>query len=159
MCKPARGAKFTRTTLAKAHELQGRYDQLGASAYQAVRNPLPMHKLVLTVLPTLPLPSSQITVDREIKTTALGRSFIRHQTATDSAYDALGREFYEQNALSVDEVVAKLQAKGYIVRHGTVAMALNNGRWNANVQSMRFNRDSQTGMRKNVSFARYFVAA
>lgn len=117
-----------------------------------------MHQLVLTVLPTLPLPSDIIPVHKATRITALGKSFVKHSDDKAYAIDALGHDYWESKALSVDEIVAKLTAKGFIVRKGTVAMALNAGRYSAGVASFRCNKTNVTELRGS-SYCRYFIAA
>lgn len=147
--------------MAKAKELQKRYDALGASPYQSVRNPMPMHQLVLTVLPTLPDPSSMVDAKQTTRISAFGKSFLAAQTVKVNAYDTLGYDFYKQHGLTVDEIVAKLQSQGFIVRRGTVAVALNVARWNGKAHSMRFVRRpaNPLSIRSNTSYCRYFAIA
>lgn len=153
-----KSSRYLRNTMTKATALQGRYNALGASPYQNVRNPMPMHQLVLTVLPTLPLPSAVIPVHKATRITALGKSFVKHSDDKAYAIDALGHSYWEGKALSVDEIVAKLQAKGFIVQRGTVAMALNSGRYSAGVASIRCQKTNVTDLRGS-SYCRYFLAA
>ena len=151
-----RGTQFIATTMAKANEVQTRYDKLGSPWTQNVRNPLPMPQLILSVLPTLPAPNSVIEVRKETKLTALGKSFVKVSDDKAYAHDILGHSHWEQNALTVDEVVEALRQKGFFALRGTVAMALNSGRYNANVQSMRFTKASGG---RGSSYCRYFLAA
>jgi hypothetical protein len=151
-----RGTQFVGTTMALANQVQSRYDKLGSPWTQNVRNPLPMPQLVLSALPTLPEPHSVIEVRKETKLTALGKSFVKVSDDKEYAIDILGHSHWEENALTVDEVVEALQKKGFFALRGTVAMALNSARFNGGVRSVRCTKP--TGGRGS-SYCRYFLAA
>ena len=150
-----KNSKFLRNTMAKALTLQAHYNHLGASSYQSVRNPIPMHQLVLTVLPKLPALNSTIEVKKETKMTALGKSFIKTTTGKGFALDVLGLEYWKEHSISADDIVTKLRVKGFIARRSTVVSALSRAR-NNGAQVLRFN-ESREG--KTVSLAKYFIAA
>lgn len=157
-------SKYLKDTMDLAHELQFRYNILGAPQTQNVRNPMPMHQLVLTVLPTLPDPSAIVEAKQIIKTTVLGKSFLKTQTVKVNAYDTLGRAYYNTHGLSVDEIMGILEAKGFIAHRSSVTMALNSARWNNKAQSMRFtkprtSKEIMLGIRRNTSYCRYFAIA
>jgi hypothetical protein len=159
-----RGKQFVTTTMAKAHEVQIRYNTLGAPWTQNVRNPLPMPQLILAVLPVLPASHSVIPVRKTTRLTALGKSFTSHVDGKMFAIDVLGNDYYKANALTVDEVCEALRKQGFIAHRGTVAMALNWGRHGGKVESMRFTKPRTAeeiglGTRRNTSYCRYFVAA
>jgi hypothetical protein len=74
-------------------KLQALHDEMGASAYQNVRNPIPMRKLVTMVLPTIKKPTTNPKVF--------------------------------SHALTVNGVVDKLKAMGFLANRGGVACHLN----------------------------------
>lgn len=151
-----RGTQFVGTTMALANQVQSRYNKLGSPWTQNVRNPLPMPQLILSVLPTLPAPNAVIEVRKETKLTALGKSFIKVSDDKAFAQDVLGRDHWEQTAVTVDEVVEALQKKGFFALRGTVAMALNSAKYGHNVQTMRFTKPEGG---RGSSYCRYFIAA
>lgn len=148
------GAYLART-MRRASDVQSRYFALGAPWTQNVRNPLPMHQLVLTALPVLPSPNAVIPVKKTIRTTALGKTSVRHIEEKQYAFDALGIEHYESKGVSVDDVVQKLRAKGFIAMRGTVAMALNQAAHNGVVESIQ-SRKVEGKLGRPTS--RYFVS-
>lgn len=151
-----RGKQFVATTMALANTVQSRYTKLGSPWTQNVRNPLPMPQLILSVLPTLPAPNSVIEVRKETKLTALGKSFVKHSDDKMYAHDVLGHSHWEENALTVDEVVEALRKKGFFALRGTVAMALNSARYVGGVESIRCQKPEGG---RGSSYCRYFLAA
>lgn len=155
--------QYLRHTLTQAQSLQARYDALGAAGTQAVRNPMPMHKLVLSVLPILPDPASCITVETKTTATIAGKKLVSKRNETRIAGMVLPKSTWENNGMTVDEVLTAIQAKGFIARRSTVAMTLNTLRFGTKspeqVQSMRFTRPitDPNGPRENTSYCRYFV--
>lgn len=114
-------------TMQMARAVQARYDGMKVASTQRVRNPIPMHTLILTVLPTMPLPDDVITVKSKITTTALGRKFTRTMNERKFAGDALGNEFWN-HAMTASEVCDALAAKGFIVNPQTVRQMLSNAK-------------------------------
>jgi len=144
-----------RNTMIKAQELQASYDRLGAKSTQNVRNPIPMRKLILTVLPTLPAPTDKILVEYTANLTTLGKRFNDTVRVNVPAHEVLGgHKFWEENALSVDDVMTRLQAQGFIVNRGSVAMTLSVGKYRSHVNSVQF-QSVQGIMGRPIS--RYFV--
>lgn len=147
---------YVARTMDKANTVQERYQAIGSPWTQNIRNPLPMHTLVLAALPVLPDPHAVIPVKKTIKTQAAGKTSVKVVEEKDYAINALGQSHYEQKGMSVDDVVTKLREKGFIAVRGTVAMALSQGRYFANIKSVQSTRPEG---RKGRPTSRYFVAS
>lgn len=146
---------YFKDTMEKAQDLQGRYTRLKVKGTQNVRNPIPMRKLILTVLPTLPAPEDKIPVTYTANLTAFGKRFNDTFKVQAPAHEVLGGyKFWKENALSVDDVMTRIQAQGFIVNRGTVAMALSVGRYRSRVGSVLFAR---TDGRRGRGVSRYFI--
>jgi len=135
--------------MAQAKNLQQRYTYIGAAKTQNVRNPLPMHQLVLEVLPSLPVPTAIVDTKIRTKLTIAGRQFVKQVNAKSFAKDVLPPDFWKKNAVTAQEIVENLQSRGFIANIGSVRNALQ-----GQAKSMRFNRDED-----NKSYSRYFIEA
>jgi hypothetical protein len=140
---------FITRTMSRVAEVQQRYQAMGAPSTQNVRNPLPMHILVASVLPVLPHPKDLIPCDvsAEIK----GKP--RQLKMDLPAELALGDGYWQKKAMTVDDVVDTLRAKGFIAMRGTVAMALSQ----TNGTVVHSVAGKPTGNRGRAQ-SRYFVA-
>lgn len=127
---------YLRNTMRKARVLQGRYNALGASSYQSVRNPLAMRELVLTVLPVLPNPLAIVSVKRQTRLTIAGKTYIKNEIAREFARDAMPADAWQKKGLTVEQVMAKLESKGYIVNLGNVACGIQLARQAGHVASV-----------------------
>lgn len=144
--------RYVKNTMEKAREVQARYAALGAPSTQNVRNPIPMHQLIFTVLPVLPKPNDW--VRGEIHFTVNGKDFISKNHLVNTHENLLGKEFYRTNGVSVDEVVARLQAKGFMVTRGNVAVTLTIAKMRGKIQSVQLARlDGQMGKPQSRYFA------
>lgn len=117
--------QFAKDTMTKAKDVQKRYNLMGAPGTQNVRNPFPMKTLVAKRLPHLVGPDSKIRIVRSAYLTDSGKAFLQglpNDTAT--AREVLPKSYWETSAISVQEMTAKLQSEGFIVKPGAVAMAL-----------------------------------
>ncbi len=114
-----------------------------------------MYALVLSVLPVLPHPAQVIQVEKTMRVSAMGRSYLRTVESNEFASNALGNNFWDKHAFSVDDVVKALEKKGFIVNHvGTVAMALNAAKYRGNVRAVRCTKPEGG---RGSSYCRYFV--
>lgn len=134
-----RSPSYLRNTLRQAHALQARYTALGAARTQNVRNPLPMRKLVVSVLPVLPDLDAIVKVQTVTVCKFNGRTFTRKTNGHAYARDIVPLDQWRKAGKSVLDVMGDLEAKGFIVRNqGTVACALSQAlgsRW-SKVQSI-----------------------
>lgn len=115
-------SKTIKNTMKRAKDLQQRYKKMGAPGTQNVRNPLPMRLLVLEVLPMLPLPYDRM-AKRAIKLTSLGKKFAKGQK-TISALRLFGKQFWEDQSLTTEEIVNELRNKGFITNDRSVKCAI-----------------------------------
>lgn len=149
---------YVRETMAQARSLQSRYNRLGASGTQNVRNPIPMKDLVLTVLPTIPAPDANITVTRTVTAIIKGKTYRKRVKSTAVAGEVLPVEMWEKTP-TAEEVTAALQAKGFFANLGTVRASLNAAHYRSGVASMRFVRPTGNPAQPNTSYCRYFIPA
>ena len=106
-----KSSKYLGSTLAVARGLGAMYSNLGASSYQQVRNPFPMRELVKSVLPSMSAPPPDIQPWEE--------GFTHGNTI-----NALKR--WKSKARTVEQIMADLRARGFIVNKPGVIMALCN---------------------------------
>ena len=116
--------KKLNTALTFANATRQAYRAVKAPSTQNVRNPFPMHVLVRQVLTTLPNGDEPIMVKKTTRFTYQGKRFCKYQVVNVPAHEVLGSNFYQDNGDSINYVVAKLRAKGFIANRGTVAQAL-----------------------------------
>jgi hypothetical protein len=148
--------QFLRKTLRHASALQARYKALGAPSTQNIRNPLPMHKLVLGVLNKLPDPNQIVPVTIDTRFTFHGKQFVVQSKGFEYAKDILPRAQWEKKGKTVQSVVADLQRLGYIVaKPSTVAMALSKGARHDKIASVRH---STPGGGRGNTRSLYFIA-
>jgi hypothetical protein len=146
---------FMRQTMDDAQNLQDRYNQLGAAGTQAIRNPLPMHALILTVIPSLPAPIAILDTQVRTKMTIAGRDFIKKVNAKAFAKDVLPADYWIKKAVSIDEIMATLKERGFIVNRGGIATAI---LLNGNLQSIHLKKQVKAGHdRRGCSYKRYFL--
>jgi len=144
--------KTLKATLAKAQDLQRRYRKMGAPHTQNVRNPYPMHILVASILPELPDRGDSFTV--KAKLTAFGKKFTKHVEVT--AEDALGHDFWDKRALTVEQVCDTLRSAGFLAKEITVRQTLSNLRresW-THVESTTSRKHAGMGRPKSLYFVR-----
>ncbi len=122
--KLQKSSKYIKNTMAKAAEVQARYNEIGAPSTQRVRNPIPMHKLVLSVLPTLLNPDELVPVEKKVTITVMGQKFVKKVKGTESVCEVLGDDYYRNKGMTVNEVQLKLCQMGFIATRDTVAVAL-----------------------------------
>ena len=150
--------QFSQGTMTLAKDLQKRYNVMGAPGTQNVRNPFPMKTLVAQQLPHLEGPDSKIRVTRLAYLTKNGEKFF--QGLPDEsilAREVLSPAYWEKNAVSVQEMTAKLQSQGYIVKPGAVAMALSTlAHETGMVGKMRFHHYVGSKSRGQWAYKRYF---
>lgn len=148
--------KFLHQTLRQAKALQARYTALGAASTQNIRNPLPMHKLVLGVLHQLPDPNTVVPVVTETRFTFHGKQYIKKAKGFEYARDIMPRSQWEKKGRTVSAIVADLERLGYIVRNpSTVAVALSQGANRHKIASVRqARRTGQRGTPRSL----YFIA-
>ena len=117
--------KDLRSALRKAHKLQAKYNALGSPSTQRVRNPFPMHVLAATVLPVLPNPNSIIPVTLNFSFTFQGKKFVKREMSQEYARDIIDSTVWTKAARSPRQVMADLQAMGYLVgSQGSVTQSL-----------------------------------
>lgn len=119
-------SRYLQETMKKASDLQTRYTALGAPKTQNVRNPLPLHKLVLTVIPTLPKKEVEFVTFKPRTVMAFGKLVTVTPSACVSASEALGTNFRETGSKSAAQIVNDLRAKGFIVNALSVRQTLTN---------------------------------
>lgn len=147
--------QYLRQTLRHAKALQARYDALGAPKTQNVRNPLPMRKLVVSVLPVLP--NLDAIVDTQTVTTCKfnGRTFTLKTKGKAYARDVVPLDQWKKNGMSVQDVMDDLEGRGYLVRSEiTVRCMLSqalNDRW-SKVQAVS-ERQGRTGRPRKLYFS------
>ena len=110
--------------LALANAAQVDYEKLDAPRTQNVRNPLPMHTLIESVLPRLPAPDDLIKGEARVKVTVLGRQILTYVPVNLPARDILGDDYLETEGMTIDDIVYFLRKEGYIAKRTTVAMTL-----------------------------------
>jgi hypothetical protein len=111
--------------------------------------------LVLQVLPVLYHPGEIVTAKQIIRTTVKDLSVVKEKTIRINAFEALGSEYWEQNGMSIKEVMAVLKKQGFIANKPNVASALNSNRTH-NIKSMRFFRPVNNSIGNRISHCRYF---
>lgn len=131
--------QYLRSTLRQAKALQARYTALGAASTQNIRNPLPMRKLVVSVLPVLPDLDAIVNVKTVTTCKFNGRTFTRKVNGKAYARDVVPLDQWRKCGMSVLDVMGDLERRGFIVRNqGTVACMLSQAlgsRW-SKVQSV-----------------------
>jgi hypothetical protein len=113
-------------TMRAARKLQAQYNDLGAASTQRVRNPISMPNLVKLVLPkagqTIQANPIVLTPDARV---LLGSTVVK-------AIEAFNRKVTKANSkrrgLTVRQVVAKLESKGFIAPFQHVAQTLSNAK-------------------------------
>ena len=147
-------SKAMKATLVKATDLQARYRKMGAPHTQNVRNPFPLHMLVLSVLPALPAPDD--TVHAKAKVSAFGKSFLR--TISMSAEELLGKYYWDNYAMTTKQVCNTLRSQGFIVNDQTVRQILsklNTNHWSpGKVDSTSSRQRPGLGRPKTLYFVR-----
>ncbi len=120
-----RSQNYLTRTMKHAKALQARYDALGASRTQAIRNPMPMHALVQTVLP-----KSKAVQANPVTLTPFARQMLGPKVvAAIERYNAkVSNTPSRLTGLTVNQVVEELEAKGYIVNRQHVAQSLSNAK-------------------------------
>ena len=113
-----------RNTLRDARSLQAQYSVMGAPSTQNIRNPLPLHELILIVLPELPHPNGCISVERKLKFTVGGKTFIKKQMTVETVKSLVPASTFKNNGRTAAEVIQDLQNMGYIVHPPSVTAAL-----------------------------------
>jgi hypothetical protein len=115
---------------------------------------MPLHKLVLTVLPVLPDPQTIVSVTRETKFTFQGRTFTKREKGHEYARDIVPHAQWQKHGKSVDDVIGDLERKGFIVRsRGSVAQTLINARIDGAIEAVKQPRYGQQGRSRNLYFA------
>lgn len=122
--KLQKSSKYIKNTMAKAAEVQARYNEIGAPSTQRVRNPIPMHKLVLSVLPVLLNPEVMVPVEKKVTLTVTGKKFVKTIQDMEPLGKVLGDDYYLHIGMTVNEVQLKLCQMGFIATRSTVALAL-----------------------------------
>ena len=97
---------------------------MGAPSTQNVRNLLPLHELVLIVLPELPDPNGCIPVERKLKFTVGGKTFIKKQMTVEPVKNLVPASTFKSGGRTAAEVIQDLQSMGYIVHPPSVTAAL-----------------------------------
>ena len=69
--------QYLRQTMGSAYTLQVRYDNLGASGRQAIRNPIPLHKLIAGALPSTP---QKAMTAADVTSALISKGFIARQS-------------------------------------------------------------------------------
>lgn len=118
----------------QAKALQLRYDALGASHTQNIRNPIPMRRLVVSVLPVLPSLNTIVETETVTKIKFNGKTFTRKTKGKAYARDVMPPEDWKKYGMTAEEVINDLQDRGFIVRskntvHCMLSQALK-FRWN-----------------------------
>ena len=114
-----------RSTLRKAKSLQHKYNILKSPSTQNIRNPFPMHQLVEMALPVLPDPNSIIPVTLNFSFTFHGKKYVKREMSNEFARDIIDHTAWTKAARTPRQVMADLQAMGYIVNsQATVASSL-----------------------------------
>ena len=116
--------QYLRQTLRHAKALQARYDALGAPRTQNIRNPLPMRKLVVSVLPVLP--DLDAIVDTETVTTCKfnGKTFTRKTKSKAYARDVVPLDQWKKHGMTVQDVMSDLEQRGFLVRSETTVRCM-----------------------------------
>lgn len=146
--------QYLRSTLRQAHALQQRYHALGAPTTQNIRNPLPIHRLVLEVLPVLPDPETIVPVVTETRFTFKGKTFTKREKGYQYAKDIVPQTQWQKHGKTVEDVMGDLERKGFIVRSRvSVAMALSQARVSGAIESVRQPRNGKRGKPRSLYFA------
>jgi hypothetical protein len=148
--------QYLRRTLRQAHALQARYTALGAPSTQNIRNPLPMRKLVVSVLPVLPDLDAIVNVQTTTKCKFNGRTFTRKTNGKAYARDIVPLDQWRKNGMTVDDVMGDLERRGFIVRSATTVRCMLSqalgSRW-SNVQSVSQPNGTGRGRPRKLYFA------
>ena len=106
---------YFKSALQSAHATQFRYNLLGAAPTQNVRNPIPFREIIPMCLPKLP--TSYIVFAGTITAKAYGKTVKVYAKTSVDAETFLGENHLSRHALSFDEVLAKIQQRGYLVNN------------------------------------------
>jgi hypothetical protein len=139
----------------KARDLQVEYNMLNSPATQRVRNPFPMWKLVLNILPRLSDPFARIPIQETVTVIALGNVITQKKnTQHRPAWRVMDKNYWETNALTVSEIVERLQSRGFAANRGAVHLALVHNRYSYNVKSFASRERSNA---KGKPYSKYFL--
>jgi hypothetical protein len=105
-----------------------------------------MHSLIKTVLPVIPNEHSLIETEVTTKSKVLGKYKVFKKKVKMFAKDIYPDNFWEQKALSVNEIVYELRRKGFLASYSNVRNALKD-----QACSSRFVN------KKGWSYCRYFI--
>jgi hypothetical protein len=116
--------KYLKKTLTMAQKLQARYNNLNATGTQRVRNPFPMHQLVMEAIPTLVNPNEFVDFTGTVTAKFHGKTIKREITHTVLARHILGDDYIEKSALTIIDLVDTIKSKGYHANAGLVSSAI-----------------------------------
>ena len=142
--------QYIQSTMEQAHALQARYSNLKSPGTQNVRNPFPMWQLVQTVLPTIPHPLDNVNAKVRVKFTVFGKKMVKTETKKLLAKDSLPANYWEKHALSVSDIITKLEDDGFICNPPSVRIAL------ASVGATAFRSKNKTG-KKGAPLCKYYL--
>ena len=108
-------SEYLDKTLKAARKLQARYNNLNSPGSQRVRNPYPMHQLVMNSLPVVPDPNA--VVEGVITQTFLvnGKKHITNTRTFTTMNELLGVGYIAKVALTKYDLDIQLREKGYTV--------------------------------------------
>lgn len=108
--------------LAKQNQINV-FNQHGIDLRQV--NDRPMRELIPMVLPKLCERTTMVAATKTTSATIDGKCVISTVQCALPAGEVLPWNYWENNALTVAEIVSKIQSLGYIAKKATVAMTLN----------------------------------
>ena len=115
---------YLKTTLTLAQKLQARYNNLNAPATQRIRNPFPMHQLVMETLNVMPNPDQVLSTTKKFSLTVNGETFAKTVPCSITVRKLLGDEFWNNKTFTMDEIKTKIIANGYRTTENNIASAI-----------------------------------
>ena len=117
-------SEYLDKTLKAARKLQARYNNLNSPGSQRVRNPYPMHQLVMNSLPVVPDPNA--VVEGVITQTFIvnGKKHVIKSATFTTMNELLGAGYINKVALTKYDLDLQLREKGYTANVSGVSQAL-----------------------------------